>query len=106
MVDSNNHRIQVFTAEGKFLRMFGRRGVGRGELNKPYGVTVDYSDRVYVSECGSDCVSVFTAKGQFLTSFGGLGKGPGEFDRPHGVAVDGSGIVYVCDHQNNRVQMY
>ena len=30
MADSANHRIQVFMAEGKFLKMFGRRGAGRG----------------------------------------------------------------------------
>ncbi len=34
---SDNHRIQVFTAKGKFLRKFGRRGQGRGELHcMPY----------------------------------------------------------------------
>ncbi len=26
VADTFNHRIQVFTTEGKFLRMFGRRG--------------------------------------------------------------------------------
>ncbi len=55
MADRDNHHIQVFTAEGNFLRMFGRRGVGRGELNEPRGVAIDSSDRVYVSEYGSLC---------------------------------------------------
>jgi len=32
VADYYNHCIHVFTAEGKFLRMFGRHGVGRGEL--------------------------------------------------------------------------
>ena len=30
VADCGNHRIQAFTAEGKFLKMFGRRGEGRG----------------------------------------------------------------------------
>ncbi len=50
MADSGNHRIQVFTAEGKFLRMFGREGAGSGELDWPHGVAVDASGFVYVSE--------------------------------------------------------
>ena len=35
VTDNGNHLIQVFTAEGNFLRMFGRRGEGRGELTSP-----------------------------------------------------------------------
>ncbi len=71
VADSNNHRIQVFTAEGKFLRMFGRRGAGKG-LNLPYGTSV--STITIVS------LSVFTSEGKFVTSFGRSGKGPGQFD--------------------------
>ncbi len=45
MADRYNHHIQVFTAEGKFLRMFESRGEGRGELKEPWGVA-DSNDRV------------------------------------------------------------
>ncbi len=96
------NRIHVFTAEGKFLRMFGRRGEGRGELDFPISITIDTSDRVYVGDWNYH-ISVFTSEGQFLTSFGRKGKGPGEFDYPRGLAVDVSGVVYVCDHYNNRI---
>ena len=107
VADSGNHRIQVFTAEGKFLRMFGGRGRGRGELCDPRGVTVDTNDLVYVSNEGTDhCVLVFTSEGQFVTSFGKKGAGKGEFFCPTGVAVDIKGVVYVCDSENNRVQLF
>ena len=103
----NNHRIQVFTAEGnsKFLRMFGRRGQGRGELVEPISVSIDTSDTVYVSEYGNDRVSVFTLEGQFVTSIGSKGVGPGQFKYPHGLAVDSSGVLYVCD-DNKHVQLF
>ncbi len=71
VADRENRRIQVFTAEGKFLRMFGRYGHGRGELDHPISITIDTSDRVYVG----DYITVFTSEGQFLTSFGREGKG-------------------------------
>ena len=35
VTDSYNNRIQVFTAGGKFLRMFGRYCEVGGELNWP-----------------------------------------------------------------------
>ena len=106
VADRHNYRIQVFTAEGKFLRMFGRHGVRRGELDCPVGVAIDTSDMVYVSEINNNRVSVFTSEGQFVTSFGCKGDGPGEFIRPRGLVVDDCGVVYVCDCGNSRVQAF
>ena len=97
VADCSNHRIQVFTAEGKFLHMLGRHGQGRGELDCPVCIAIDTSGMVYVSELGSNRVSVFTSESQFVTSFGRMGKGQGQFERPFGLAVDNSGVVYVCD---------
>ena len=96
MTDINNHRIQVFTAEGRFLRMFGRHGVGRGELMEPIGVATDTSGMVYVAEKINHRVSVFTSEGQHVTSFGSRGGREGELYCPMGVTVDSSGVVYVC----------
>ena len=107
MTDLHNYRVQVFTAEGTFVRMFGRRGKGRGELDTPFYVAVDTSDMVYVSEYYyNNRVSVFTSEGQFVMSFGQKGAGQGEFQTPYGLAVDNSGVVYVCDSGNNRVQVF
>ncbi len=102
VVDTDNHRIQVFTAEGKFLRMFGRVGGGRGELADPISITIYTSDRVYVGDFNHH-ISVFTSNGHFITSFGQKGKRPGEFDSSFGLAVDASGVVYVCDTENHRI---
>ncbi len=46
VADNGNNRIQVFTAEGEFLKMFGRYGWGRGDLGSPVGVAVDASGMV------------------------------------------------------------
>lgn len=35
VVDRRNHRVQVFDAEGEFLRSFGRQGQGPGEFSSP-----------------------------------------------------------------------
>ena len=75
----------------------------------PYGITIDTSDVVYVSEAFYDHkVSVFTSEGHLLTSFGGwdLGERPGWFNFPCGLAVDSNGFVYVCDSCNNRIQVF
>ena len=46
VADEDNHRVQVFTSEGKFLKMFGRPGAGRDELRRPDGVVIDSNDMV------------------------------------------------------------
>ena len=35
VLDAGNHRIQVFSAEGDFIRSLGREGQGPGELEQP-----------------------------------------------------------------------
>ncbi len=106
VADSANHRIQVFTTEGKFLRQFGRRGQGTGELYWPYGIAIDANNTVYISEFYNHRISVFTPDGKFLTSFGSFGEEPGEFKYPYSLAVDHSGVVYMCDYGNNRAQVF
>ena len=102
VVDWENHRIQVFTAEGVFLRILGEYGRGRGKLFTPNCIAIDPSDMVYVSDRAGvkSHVSVFTSEGRFVTLFGS------KLDWSVGLAVGASGVVYVCDHQNDCVQVY
>jgi len=37
IVDSENHRIQVFDGNGKFMFKFGSQGNGNGEFDQPQG---------------------------------------------------------------------
>ncbi len=105
VVDSHNHHIQVLTAEGKLLRMFGRlrHGERRGELVSPISITIDTndtaSDKVYIGDYNKP-ISVFTSEGRFLNSFGRNGKEPGEFRYPRGLAVNVGGVVYDCGNIN------
>ena len=97
----NSTGVQVFSAEGHFLRRFGQ-----GELNFPSGIAIDSDDVVYVAEHSKHRVSVFTTEGAFLTSFGTQGNRQGQFRTPTGIAVDKDGFVYVCDYNNGRLQVF
>ena len=100
VADSANHRIQVFTSMGKFLRLFGLL-----ELVWPIGIALDAEDIVYVID-DNHRVSVFSSEGQFVMSFGSKGRRPGEFQSPCGLAVDSNGVVYVCDCNNYKLQLF
>jgi DNA-binding beta-propeller fold protein YncE len=104
VADSCNHRIQVFSGDGTFLRAYGKAGSGKGELSYPYDICVDGAGRQYVCEFGNSRIQVFDANDQPLEIIGGPGVEPGRFSNPWGVALDSAGNLYVADSQNHRVQ--
>lgn len=106
VADSCNHRIQVFSSDGRFLRMYGKPGRGKGELSYPYDICVDPQGRQYVCEFGNSRIQVFDANDQPIEIIGGPGTAPGQFGNPWGVALDSQGNLYVADSQNHRVQKF
>ena len=55
--DYNNHRVQVFTLEGQYVREFGT-----GQLKGPCGLTVTSDGSVMVADSRNDCIVVFDNK--------------------------------------------
>jgi ABC-type Fe3+ transport system permease subunit/DNA-binding beta-propeller fold protein YncE len=104
VADSCNHRIQIFSSEGKFIRAHGKAGSGKGELSYPYDICVDAKGRQYVCEFGNSRIQVFDANDQPVEIIGGPGSEPGRFSNPWGVALDSAGNLYVADSQNHRIQ--
>jgi ABC-type Fe3+ transport system permease subunit/sugar lactone lactonase YvrE len=104
VADSCNHRIQIFAADGKFLREFGRAGTKLGELSYPYDVAVDNAGNIFVCEFGNSRIQVFDANCQPVEIIGGAGSEPGQFNNPWAVALDARGNLYVADALNHRLQ--
>src|SRR5262249_19123800 len=67
-----NSRVVKFSAEGKFVRAWGKKGSAPGEFNTPHCITLDASGRVYVAERMNNRVSVFDGDGRFLAQWTGL----------------------------------
>ena len=78
----------------------------------PFGVAVDSSGNVYVTDQGNNRVQKFTSTGTYISQLGcpsgacSAGSANGQFMGPFGVAVDSSGNVYVADYGNNRVEKF
>jgi tripartite motif-containing protein 71 len=116
-----------------FLREFGSSGTGDGQFTQAWGVAVDGTGHVFVSDLNNR-INEFTTTGTFLGWLGycssgthcdtvhkhsvgftctaatcsGLtfGSGDGQFNGPRGLAVDSSGNVYVVDEGNARIQKF
>src|SRR5262245_26593658 len=66
VLDSNNYRVLVFDAAGKFVRKISKRGEGPGELMAPTGVTVMSDGIVVVSDGGRHAFALFMSDGTFV----------------------------------------
>jgi hypothetical protein len=90
-----NYRIEVFDADGKFIRAFGKHGDGPGYFAMPKGVAVDCDGHIWVTDGMQNRVHLFTQEGDLLMYMGNKqGVLPGTF----------SGLQYIMiDNKSNRV---
>ncbi len=105
-VDSPNHRIVVFDAQGTQLSTIGTRGPGEGQFNLPLSITMAPNGLLYVLDSGNFRVQVFDQEGKFIRAFGSPGKFPGQFARPKGIASDRDGNIYVTDVWFGNIQIF
>jgi len=63
-------RVNIFDAEGKFLKAFGARGDLPGQFARPKGIAVDQTGRVFVVDAASQTCQIFDAEGKLLLPFG------------------------------------
>ena len=103
VADRENHRIQVFDANGKFETQWVN-------MARPSGLYIDQaSETTYIGEIGSAIsanaearqlgsrVSIYNLKGEVLARLGDQppGEAPGQFISPHGISIDSHGDIYV-----------
>ncbi len=64
VTDTGHGRVLVFSATGRFLRKFGRPGLGKGEFVAPLGIAVGADGRVYVADQTAGKVVIFRSDGR------------------------------------------
>ena len=106
VVDSPNHQIEKFTADGDFLMAWGEEGNENGHFSSPAGLAFDADGNVYVADSNNDRIQKFTSDGIFLDTWGSEGSGLGQFNLPTGIAIDTRGFVFVVDFGNDRIQKF
>lgn len=115
VADTWNHRIQVFSPDGVFLRGWGgffdaQNDPAQAETNEslfygPRGLAF-YNGELYVTDTGNERVQVFTPDGTFVRMFGTTGSDRGNLLEPVGIAVAADGTVLVADSHNARIARF
>ncbi|MEV4869247.1 NHL repeat-containing protein [Streptomyces syringium] len=122
IADTSNHRVRKVTPSGIITTIAGDGQAGyisdggpaiATRLNTPWGVAVDRSGNVYISDHGNHRVRKVTTNGN-ITTVAGNGTagyvsdgGPAISTRlqyPLGVAVDAEGNLYIADRHNHRIR--
>jgi len=102
--DNNNHRIQIFDFEGKFISMFGSNG--NGQFGNPWCIAMNSKENIIISERGNHRIQLLDSEGKFISTFGSQGNENGQFKSPEGICVDKNDRIYVCEYGNNRIQIF
>jgi sugar lactone lactonase YvrE len=107
VADTWNYRIQKFTADGKFVMMWGTGPAqGNAQFYGPRGLVVDSLGHVFVADTGNKRIVIFDANGNYLGEFGTPGAQLGQLDEPVDIALDSNGNAYVTDTWNQRIQVF
>lgn len=91
-------RVQVFTHEGEFVRIFAEKGMGPGQILRGHGLGFESQKKAFISDVDNFRVNVYSHDGEFLYSWGKAGLDAGELNAPHGLVVDPSGDVFVSGY--------
>lgn len=112
VADTDNHSIQKFDKDGKFIaRWGGEPGTEEGSFYYPRGLATGQDGEVYVADSGNNRIQKLDSEGNYLHTWGKFGfawKGAdiGKFDVPWGVATDREGNVFISDTSNARIQKF
>jgi sugar lactone lactonase YvrE len=98
VTDRENQRIQIFDADGKFIKELKYAGL-------PCALDIG-NQYIYMVNGFAGQVLRLDLNGKVLAATGKPGKGVGEFGEAHFIAVSPKGELYVADSVNSAVQKF
>ena len=98
VVDYGNHRVKVLDDEFKHIFDINKDGSGR-DLKLPWGVAVNKSGGIIVSDVQAHAVYIYTQTGSCSRQL------PGPWNAPRGIAVDSDNTIYVCDSRSYTINV-
>jgi DNA-binding beta-propeller fold protein YncE len=100
--DRNNHRIQVFDENGKYLSEW-RIDADPSSLHLLY---IGDGNSVWTFDRSTNKMLQYDFSGHLLYSWGSMGMFPGGLWGVHGISVDQQGNLYVAEVDSGRVQKF
>ena len=92
----SNARVMKYTAEGKFIKGWGKMGTAPAEFDGPHCLAMDSRGRLFVCDRNNNRIQIFDQEGNFLEAWT-------QFSRPSGIWIDKDDNIYVADSESESV---
>ena len=88
-----NNRVVKFDKTGKFIKEWGKKGSGPGELSEPHAIAMDSQGRLFVGDRENNRIQIFDQDGKYLDEWR-------QFGRPSGIYITKDDTIYVADSES------
>jgi sugar lactone lactonase YvrE len=92
---AGNPRIVKFSKDGKFVKVWGKKGSGPGEFDGPHSIVLDSRGRLFVADRGNSRIQIFDQDGKFIDQWK-------QFGRPSGLFISKDDTLYSVDSQSDE----
>ena len=91
--NGKNNRVVKFDKTGKFIKEWGRKGSGPGEIREPHTIAIDSRGRLFVGDRENNRIQIFDQDGKSLAQWR-------QFGRPSGIFITSDDTIYVADSES------
>ena len=88
-----NNRVVHFTKEGRFVKEWGTKGSGRGQISEPHTIAMDSRGRLFVGDRENNRIQIFDQNGTWIDEWR-------QFGRPSGIYITKDDRIYVADSES------
>lgn len=82
-------RVVKLSKDGKFIKAWGRKGAGPGELNGPHGIAINAQGHLLVADRDNNRIELFDQDGTYLGHWM-------HYARPSGIWIDDNDLLFVA----------
>jgi DNA-binding beta-propeller fold protein YncE len=91
--NGKNNRVVKFDKTGKFVKEWGHKGSGPGEISEPHTIAMDSRGRLFVGDRENNRIQIFDQDGKLLGEWR-------QFGRPSGIYITKDDTIYVADSES------
>jgi DNA-binding beta-propeller fold protein YncE len=91
--NGKNNRVVKLSREGRFIKEWGTKGSGPGQISEPHTIAMDSRGRLFVGDRENNRIQIFDQDGKYLDEWR-------QFGRPSGIFITADDTIYVADSES------